>query len=797
MGRIVGIDLGTTNSVVAALESRDFRILENKEGTQATRSIVCSYRGELLVGNPALNRWALAPEDTIISIKRLMGRAISDPEVERVKKKYLYKIVQPSDGTKDSIRIKMEGKEYSPVDISAMILRKLKKDAEYRLGEEVTHAVITVPAYFNDKQRYATKQAGKKAGLTVMKLLSEPNAAAVAFDVESGEEESKIIIVYDLGGGTFDVSVLLVAAGAYAALNLEGDMWLGGDNFDQVIVDHVIDYVKKEYNIDATKNKRFMVELQLKAKEAKETLSASKKADVIIPGILRDSSDNLIDVIVDITREEYESMIKPLVNRANFIVKKAVENAKLKLEDIDYVLMAGNSTLIPAVQQSMEELFDKKKVLRKTHPKNCVALGAAKNAVTEKKVVCDECGHKNKLDAEKCEECGKELTGLTEKEEEALKDKDISISFDGMDIAAFPYGVIAVKDNNELEYSVFINKGDEYPTPEEDRNFQTFETGYPNQRWVSIPVYGGDNFKEPRKNDKQGEALAILPPNLPEGSPIHIKLWLNKDGFFEIKARLEDKTELNPWILRGEIDQKTYENIIECEEKFKRKENSLKNDEKNKAKNLFNEILDHLKDKKSEEANKKVEELSKYLDSVGPDGGPLIKQAEAMIKYINFLIKKYDWLMGRAAVQLEKISIELEKAVNKKDTALIKQNLNELNNEYNKLMTTKDSKTGKPVPTYLGAFTGFRFRINSQIYPVKPGLAQKLSDKLLTVEEAFRTRDPGANQKFALFTKELMDVLKECPDKSIKCPHCGYLNPPDAYFCQKCNHNLMTIRKGT
>lgn len=221
MGRIVGIDLGTTNSVVATVEMGGCRILQNKENEYQTRSVVGYHRGEFLVGTPAMNRWTQAPKDTIISIKRLMGRAVSDPEVEKVKSKYLYEIVEPSDGTKDSVRVKLGGKEYSPEEISAMILAKLKKDAEFVLGEEVTHAVITVPAYFSDKQRHATREAGLKAGLTVMKLLDEPTAAAIAFGMDSRDDEAKSIVVYDLGGGTFDVSVLMMAAGSFSPLNLE------------------------------------------------------------------------------------------------------------------------------------------------------------------------------------------------------------------------------------------------------------------------------------------------------------------------------------------------------------------------------------------------------------------------------------------------------------------------------------------------------------------------------------------------------------------------------------------------
>ena len=260
MGKILGIDLGTTNSVMAIVDGPTPRVLDNREAKPQTRSVVGlkKRRGkgpqeqhEVLVGDAAMDNFQMATQDTILSIKRLMGRGVNDPDVQRARQAQLYKIVEPSDGTSDSIRVIMGGKEHSPIEISAMILRKLKEDAEFRLGEPVTHAVITVPAYFTQIQRDATRKAGLAAGLRVTKILEEPTAAAIAFGVETGDSAPKTALVFDLGGGTFDISVLMWAANTFAPLNLEGDMWLGGDNFDRLLIEHVVARVRHEYTLES------------------------------------------------------------------------------------------------------------------------------------------------------------------------------------------------------------------------------------------------------------------------------------------------------------------------------------------------------------------------------------------------------------------------------------------------------------------------------------------------------------------------------------------------------------------
>jgi len=574
-GRRIGIDLGMTNSVVAVVDDLYPRVLESPEGRPQVPSVVglrCRRKGrkggggegEILVGSVAYDNWPMAPKDTIVCIRRLMGRRMADPEVQKVRESFQYEVVEPSDGTKDSVRVVMGGEEHSPVDISARILRKMKEVAEFRLNEPVTHAVITVPAYFSQRQKGATREAGRRAGLHVMKVLEEPTAAAVFYGVEPlDESEPRHVVIYDLGGGTFDISILMWAGNVFAPINLQGDMWLGGDNFDQVLVDHALAYVREEFEMDPTGDERFMVALRKAARETKELLTFSSSADLIDSGMLRDEDGDLIDVDLEITRPEYEGMIRPLVDRTVSMVEEALENAGLSIDQIDYVLMTGNGTRVPMVQQAMEMMFGKGRVLRSESPNHAVALGAAIVAERLKGIRChaprpgDEekaCGHWNPLDAAKCENCGAPLT-LPEEGEEAEED-DLQIGV----IARFHYGFQTPDDG----FRVFIRKGDPYPT--DNPKTLTFYTQAPNQRMISIPVYGGEQLEKASLNEKQGEAFAVLPPGLPKGTAVRISIWLDGDGVFDLSAQLEDGRDLEPLILAGEKDQKAVEAIEQVEQ---------------------------------------------------------------------------------------------------------------------------------------------------------------------------------------------------------------------------------------
>lgn len=794
MGKAIGIDLGTTNSVVAIVDGPTPRVLDNKEAKSQTRSVVGLKRRkgakagdgeEILVGEPALDNWPMAPKDTIISVKRLMGRAASDPEVQKVERTCLYQVVAPSDGTKDSVRILMGGKEYSPVEVSAMILRKLKEDAEFRLGDEVTHGVITVPAYFSQIQRDATRKAGLKAGLKVMKILDEPTAAAIAFGVDTGEStEPKTILVYDLGGGTFDISVLMWAGNVFAPLNLEGDMWLGGDNLDQVIVDHGVRRVKEEYGLDPTSNMRFMVALKRAAQAAKERLSSARSADLIVASLLQDASGNPIDVELEITREEFERMIRPHVDRTVSLTKKALQNAGYSPEQIDYVLMAGNSTTVPLVQRAMEEMFGPAKVMRKIHPKHCVAMGAALLAARLRGVVCQapdaadpkrECGHVNQVDATVCARCGASL----QLEPEVSVGGEIVVHLvDVGGIAPFSYGVQSAGD----KFNVFIKKNDPYPT--ENPQPQTFYTRIPNQRMISIPVFGGDHLEKASANERQGHAFAILPPGLPQDTPMHIRIWLNSDQIFELAAHLDDGTDLKPWVQHGESDAKATEAIEKVEQALAKKAQAISPEEMHRLEEARNRAFEMMRTGKFEEALRQAEALEELVEEAGrgEEKDLLRAKAENLIGYGEFLVHQYGWgLDPNYTYRLNMLLEEAKNALASGDSKALEQKVLALD------------KATDNIPDTIKVFLAIRGAIASRIRPVDPVLAGSLMEELDQVENSFKSRSPSAGPKFETFVQKVTAALQKAVSPAgFKCSQ-GHVVPPGDRYCPNCHEDTWGI----
>lgn len=397
MGKSIGIDLGTTNSVVGVRKVCT-EILLNAEGKELTPSCV-GFQKELkqkkiIVGSPALDFLIQDPVNTIVSVKRLMGRNYADPEVQRMvsERRYAYSICPLSRGTENSVAVKLGGEEYTPEQISAKILEKLKVDAEARLGECAQAAVVTVPAYFNDKQKHATRVAAELAGFTLLRLLPEPTAAAIAFGIdEMMKEEAKTVLVYDFGGGTFDISVLTMTNGHFIEQGKGGDMWLGGDDIDRLIVEFVYRQVEKEtrlkdlaslaLTLKARERYRFLGELKRKAEEAKIELSHKEVANIEILGLLRDPRGATIDVDVTLTRKELEKLISPMVDRSLQLVLKVLEEIHFEPSLIDCVLLVGGCSSIPLVQQRVRQVFGSEKVRVHPRPMLAVAEGAAILAV--------------------------------------------------------------------------------------------------------------------------------------------------------------------------------------------------------------------------------------------------------------------------------------------------------------------------------------------------------------------------------------------------------------------------------
>src|SRR5450432_2973130 len=370
MSKIIGIDLGTTNSVVAVMQGGEPVVIPNQEGARTTPSVVAITKGgERLVGQVAKRQAVTNPENTVYSIKRFMGRAFG--EVAEEMKRVPYHVVK---GNHDDARVEVSGKVYSPPEISAMILGKLKSAAEDFLGEKVTKAVITVPAYFNDAQRQATKQAGEIAGLEVVRIINEPTAAALAYGLDKKSDET--IAVYDLGGGTFDISVLEVGAGVVEVKSTNGDTHLGGDDVDQKIVDWLIDEFKKENNIDLSKDRMALQRLKDAAEKAKIELSQMMETEINLPFITAGASGP-IHMQLKLTRTRLEQLMNDLLERSMKPVKQALEDAKMSPNDIQEVVLVGGSTRIPKVQQLVRTFFGGKEPHKGVNPDEVVAVGAA------------------------------------------------------------------------------------------------------------------------------------------------------------------------------------------------------------------------------------------------------------------------------------------------------------------------------------------------------------------------------------------------------------------------------------
>jgi len=374
MGKIVGIDLGTTNSVVAVLEGGDPVVIANSEGNRTTPSIVAFNKNkERIVGQAAKRQAVVNPENTVFSVKRLMGQSSSDVKDEA--ENLPYQIVA---GSQNDARVKVPitGKEYSPQEISAMILTKLKKDAEAYLGEEVTQAVITVPAYFNDSQRQATKDAGKIAGLEVLRIINEPTAASLAYGLDKNENET--ILVFDLGGGTFDVSVLEVGDGLVEVRSTSGDTHLGGDDWDQLIADWIANEFKKEQGIDLREDRQALQRLKEAAEKAKIELSSMVQTEINLPFITADASGPK-HLNMTLTRSKFEQLSEDLLRRTEEPVKQALSDAGLSANDINEVVLVGGSTRMPMVQDLVERILGKQPN-KSVNPDEVVALGAALQA---------------------------------------------------------------------------------------------------------------------------------------------------------------------------------------------------------------------------------------------------------------------------------------------------------------------------------------------------------------------------------------------------------------------------------
>lgn len=397
MKKVIGIDLGTTNSVVS-FKAKDVEILRNKENEELTRSCVGFKAGEpFLVGRPAFQLLGRDPSNTILSVKRLMGTAFKDEMVQKmilesktIRGYYKFAITKLKSGTEDSVAVVLGGKQYAPEQISAEILKKLKQDAEERLGDEVTHAVITVPAYFTEKQKNATKLAAKYAGIKVLKLLAEPTAAAIAYGVDNLKTgEAKTVLIYDFGGGTFDLSILNIVDGQYLEMGTSGDRWLGGDDIDKELTNYIYKEVCSKYNLDfdnidilienlpIKKKFRFLSDFRQKVEQLKIELSSSQKSDFILEDILEDENGDSIDINITIFRKDFERIVRPYIQKSINLIDELLKNMCYEIDMIDSILLVGGTSCIPLVKEMLVQKYGNDKIRISKKPMLSIAEGAA------------------------------------------------------------------------------------------------------------------------------------------------------------------------------------------------------------------------------------------------------------------------------------------------------------------------------------------------------------------------------------------------------------------------------------
>lgn len=533
MSKSIGIDLGTTNSAAAIDEGR-IRVLPTRMNEALTPSVV-SFRkpraagksGEILVGRAAVNNAQSAPEETVFSIKRLMGRTYDDPKIALMRDRFPYRIEQADDDGQ-GISITLGGQKYTPAEISAMILRQVVEDAERALGADVTHAVITVPAYFSESQRAATREAGERAGLVVKKIIDEPTAAAVAFGMDRLEERHRVL-VYDYGGGTFDISIIQMVNQQFQVLAIGGDNWLGGDDLDREVAAEITNWIKDETGCDPSDDKRYMMVVKQAAERAKIGLSGQQEVDIIIPAAAKTSDGGIIDVDMSLSRERFEQLARRYVNRSIDLVRGLLQEQQLTPNDFTAVLMVGGSTAIPLVYHAVADIFDAEKVKRDLDPMECVAVGAGILAARLKSVECPQCHTENAETAQQCQQCGHALSG-------AQATGGIGL----VEVTAKNLGIQAVdREGKQDTFAVVIPKGTPYPLPRpKTREFLTTT-----ENLIRAPVYEGDDPVASR-NELQGVIDFPLPNDVPPNTPVVVEFNYDKDRVLTVTLRVRGRDDL-------------------------------------------------------------------------------------------------------------------------------------------------------------------------------------------------------------------------------------------------------------
>ncbi|OQX14411.1 MAG: hypothetical protein BWK80_41845 [Desulfobacteraceae bacterium IS3] len=571
MAKSIGIDLGTTNSV-AAIKRVHTEVLKNAEGDFITPSCVTVKKKKMPFSKPEFavgihaREWLKQdPENTVVAVKRLMGRNFQDKEVQEIRKdrRLRYRIEQHSKGTENSLAVILDGKEYTPEEISSKILEKIRKDSETVLKDKVEFAVITVPAYFNDKQKHATRTAAAIAGLKVRRLLPEPTAAAISFGVDTVRgDESSTVLIFDFGGGTFDLSVLTISGGQFIEVGKGGDMWLGGEDIDRMVSDYVLSRMAEEYNIEnmplfieaqeEKRRNRFIGELREKTEQAKIRLSDENEAYIEIPGVLKDKDGNSVDADVELSREKFNEIIAAVIEKTTALTRKMLNDINFSPELIDRFLLVGGSSRIPGIVNALKKEFGEDKVLLHERPMLAIAEGAA---ILSHRL----------SDTYECPKCGREVSQT-----------DMLCKACDFDLQAYiiEQGVLDIVHSAAHDYYIRLENDDRYLMIEKNsplpcEKTEVFRLVHPEQKLVHMKFYNMVNDKEEsigdlwvgidriEKKDKEKEKSGLL--------HVEVTLKIDENNIVGVTAVLKEypDVQVSRTLSRGKADEKLFRNLEE------------------------------------------------------------------------------------------------------------------------------------------------------------------------------------------------------------------------------------------